>query len=416
MRQDLRLRDEERELIFKGPLKKRGGTQSESAELQVFLFDHAILMVKQKSKNEQYKVYRKVRGPLCLCPRLKSLTLLPLLCNRTQPIPLELLVVAPVDDAATARGGVVRPRSLMARGSSNKSIPASASQPPPGADKNKQGFAITFIHLGRRGYQITLWASTWTTRKKWLENIEERQNELRERSLVFETLPLSAGYFVGTNRLTCAAPFGACSSSLPSLPVVCVSRRAAWLTALSFGTRADHGNRMVYGTDNGVYLSDLRDKTKVPVKVISVPSVTQVDVLEEQGILIVLAGASPFRPLSRDRNVLTCPPCAPQTRPCRPSSWTTSTRATPSARPSAHARFRPMRPSSRRGSASAGRSCASSRAAACRARSRRSSPSTSLGARSSPRSASFSRAATRACASSRCALRTVLSSVTSSCS
>ena len=60
--QDLRLRDEERELIFKGPLKKRGGTQSESAELQVFLFDHAILMVKQKSKNEQYKVYRKVRS------------------------------------------------------------------------------------------------------------------------------------------------------------------------------------------------------------------------------------------------------------------------------------------------------------------------------------------------------------------
>ncbi|BGP36297.1 RHO1 GDP-GTP exchange protein 2 [Rhodotorula kratochvilovae] len=230
---DLRLRDEERELIFKGPLKKRGGTQSESAELQVFLFDHAILMVKQKSKNEQYKVYRK-------------------------PIPLELLVVAPVDDAATARGGVARPRSLMARGASSKILPATASQPPPGADKNKQGFAVTFIHLGRRGYQITLWASTWTARKKWLDKIEERQNELRERSLVFETLPLTAGYFVGTNRLTCAAPF-------------------------------DNGNRMVYGTDNGVYLADLREPAKVPVKVISVPSVTQVDVLEEQGILIVLA-------------------------------------------------------------------------------------------------------------------------------
>ncbi|GAA5999873.1 uncharacterized protein JCM10292_003517 [Rhodotorula paludigena] len=230
---DLRLRDEERELIFKGPLKKRGGTQSDSAELQVFLFDHAILMVKQKSKNEQYKVYRK-------------------------PIPLELLVVAPVDDLASARGGVARPRSLMARNASSVKIPATASQPPPGADKNKQGFAFTCIHLGRRGYQITLWAATWTARKKWLEKIEERQNELRERSLVFETLPLSAGYFVGTNRLTCAAPF-------------------------------DHGNRMVYGTENGVYLSDLREKNKVPVKVISAPSVTQLDVLEEQGILIVLA-------------------------------------------------------------------------------------------------------------------------------
>ncbi|GAA5827121.1 hypothetical protein JCM11251_001126 [Rhodosporidiobolus azoricus] len=232
---DLRLRDEERELIFKGPLKKRGGTQSESAELQVFLFDHAVLMVKQKSKNEQYKVYRK-------------------------PIPLELLVVAPVDDAASIRNGVVRPRSLMARGASSaKILPATAAQPPPGVDKNnKQGFALTFIHLGRRGYQITLWANTWTARKKWLEKIEERQNELRERSLVFETLPLSAGYFVGTNRLTCAAPF-------------------------------DNGNRMVYGTENGVYLADLREKNKVPVKVISVPSVTQLDVLEEQGILIVLA-------------------------------------------------------------------------------------------------------------------------------
>lgn len=49
---------------------------------------------------------------------------------------------------------------------------------------------------------------------------------------------------------------------------------------------------MVYGTDNGVYLSDLRSKNRVPVKVISVMNVTQLDVLEEQGILIVLAGSS----------------------------------------------------------------------------------------------------------------------------
>ncbi|KAM0753215.1 RhoGEF Rgf2 [Meredithblackwellia eburnea MCA 4105] len=222
---DLRLRDEEREMIYKGPLKKRGGTQSESAELTVYLFDHAVLMVKQKSKNEQSKVYRK-------------------------PIPLELLVVAPLDEATASRGGTVRPKSLMSRASTN---------PPPGVDKNsKQGFAMTFIHLGRRGYQITLWSTSWAGRKKWLDKIEGRQAELRDRSLVFETRALSAGYFVGTNRVTCAAPF-------------------------------DNGNRMVYGTDNGVYLSDLRDKSKVPVKVISVPNVTQLDVLEEQGILVVLA-------------------------------------------------------------------------------------------------------------------------------
>lgn len=67
---------------------------------------------------------------------------------------------------------------------------------------------MTFIQLGRRGYQITLWAASWAARKKWLEKIEARQNELRERSLVFDTLLLSEGYFVGTNRVTCAVPFG----------------------------------------------------------------------------------------------------------------------------------------------------------------------------------------------------------------
>lgn len=61
--QDLKLRESNRELVFKGGLRKRGGANSESAELQVFLFDHAVLMVKQKAnaKADQYKVFRKVR-------------------------------------------------------------------------------------------------------------------------------------------------------------------------------------------------------------------------------------------------------------------------------------------------------------------------------------------------------------------
>lgn len=110
-----------------------------------------------------------------------------------------------MDDPTSVRAGTVRPRSLMSRGANARYL----ANPPPGVDKNsKQGFAMTFVHLGRRGYQITLWAATWAGRKKWLEKIETRQQELRERSLVFETLPLSAGYFVGTNRVTCAAPFG----------------------------------------------------------------------------------------------------------------------------------------------------------------------------------------------------------------
>ena len=48
-------------MIYKGTLNKRGGGQGESGDLMVFLFDHALLMVKPKTKVEQYKVYRRVR-------------------------------------------------------------------------------------------------------------------------------------------------------------------------------------------------------------------------------------------------------------------------------------------------------------------------------------------------------------------
>ena len=58
--QDLRLKEEGREMIYKGTLNKRGGGQGDSGDLMVFLFDHALLMVKPKTKVEQYKVYRRV--------------------------------------------------------------------------------------------------------------------------------------------------------------------------------------------------------------------------------------------------------------------------------------------------------------------------------------------------------------------
>lgn len=54
--QNLRLKEEGREMIYKGALNKRDG------EIQVYLFDHAILFTKQvKTKqHDQYKVYRRV--------------------------------------------------------------------------------------------------------------------------------------------------------------------------------------------------------------------------------------------------------------------------------------------------------------------------------------------------------------------
>jgi hypothetical protein len=59
--QNLRLKEDGRELIHKGPLSQRvTGPATDTGNLQVYLFNHALLMVKQQKKHEQYKVYRRV--------------------------------------------------------------------------------------------------------------------------------------------------------------------------------------------------------------------------------------------------------------------------------------------------------------------------------------------------------------------
>ncbi|KAI0730697.1 CNH-domain-containing protein [Earliella scabrosa] len=229
---DLRLKEEGRELIYKGPLKKRGNAQGDSGELMVFLFDHALLMVKPKGKVEQYKVYRR-------------------------PIPLELLLVSAPDDYAVQKPMNARQKQLIKNAPHAPVIPMKES---------KGGFSLTFVHLGRKYYQITLWASTYVSQRKWVESIQKQQDIMRERSNVFETLTLSENFFVGVNRVNCAAPFS-------------------------------QGRKVVYGTDDGVYLSNLLERNREPVKVLALKDVAQVDILEEYQLLIVMS----------DRQVLTFP-------------------------------------------------------------------------------------------------------------
>lgn len=233
---DLHLRDKNRELVYKGPLKCRGGPQGENADLLVFLFDHALLLVKPKwvNKHEQYKVYRK-------------------------PIPLELLVLTSPDaEFNTTRGTSSGNKSRsLSRPGSTKSGKDVIPKP-----ESKHGYSLTLIHLGRKGYTMTLWAATYVARKKWLEHIDEQHQKLRERSRIFDSVSITDRYFGPTHKLNCAVPY-------------------------------DGGRRMIYGSDDGVYFSNLRDeRLRFPTKVLTLPDVTQVDVLEEFQLLIVLAERS----------------------------------------------------------------------------------------------------------------------------
>jgi RHO1 GDP-GTP exchange protein 1/2 len=172
---------------------------------------------------------------------------------------LELLVVSVNDDSSSSRRDnrqrqVVVSKSAFRTGPHPPSVPVKL-------ESAKGGFALTFVHLGRKFYQITLWAQTQASHRKWIDHIAEQQELMRQRSLMFDTEMLSENFFVGPNKVNCAAPF-------------------------------DGGRKMVYGTDDGVYLSD--GKNREPVKVLALLDVTQVDVLEEYQLLLVLSGMLGF--------------------------------------------------------------------------------------------------------------------------
>ena len=58
----------------------------------------------------------------------------------------------------------------------------------------------------------------------------------------------------------------------------------------------------MYGTDDGVYLSNLLERNREPIKVLALKDVAQVDVLEDYQLLIVLSG-------SPSSTINLCDPC-----------------------------------------------------------------------------------------------------------
>ncbi|TFK74994.1 CNH-domain-containing protein [Pluteus cervinus] len=214
---ELRLTEEGREMVHKGLLNKRDG------EVQVYLFDHALLFTKAvKAKQiDQYRVYRR-------------------------PIPLELLSITVSEDIPSNR---LRHRNTLV----GRSSPAAAVR-----TEAKGQYWINFVHLGRKHYSLLLWANSAIAQKKWVDHIEKQQQQMRDRSMVFDVHVLSDGFFAGPNKVNCAAPF-------------------------------QGGRKVVYGTNDGIYLSDLQEAKGEPVKVLSLLDVAQVDVLEDYQLLIVLS-------------------------------------------------------------------------------------------------------------------------------
>lgn len=75
-------------------------------------------------------------------------------------------------------------------------------------DTKKEGWPITFRHLGKAGYELTLYASNQAGRQKWLEFIDTSQQKLRARAEFLNTTVVSSNFFTTTNKVNCVAPFG----------------------------------------------------------------------------------------------------------------------------------------------------------------------------------------------------------------
>ena len=243
----LKLLEEGRQLVYKGPLKK---SPTDSSEVHVYLFNHALLFVKQKTSNrqEELRVYKK-------------------------PIPLELLVITQMDEVIPKLGISKRPSSSLIPGAK------AAINGPKAATSGKEGYPITFQHIGKGGYDMTLYAMSTISRRKWMENIEEQQDKLRSRGNFYTKNVLCDNFFTAAHKVNCLVPIGRCGLIL--------------LHIISL-TCTDGGRKLVFGTDTGIYVSDRKPKSQAarPKRVLDITNVTQIDVLEEYQLLLVLATKS----------------------------------------------------------------------------------------------------------------------------
>lgn len=175
---DLKLTESGRQMLFKGTLKKN--PTDTTGDIQAYLFDNALLFVRVKTANkrEELKVYKR-------------------------PIPLGLLVIAQMDEYNPKHSLAKRPSSSLIPGS------RSVSGIVPKQEPNKQsGYPITFRHLGRGGFESTLYATSPIQREKWLKMVDNQQQILRERSNIFSKTVINEGFFSAGLRVNCCVPIG----------------------------------------------------------------------------------------------------------------------------------------------------------------------------------------------------------------
>ena len=176
---DLKLTEEGRQMLCKGILKK--SPTDSIGDIQAYLFDNALLLVRAKTvnKREELKVYKR-------------------------PIPLGLLVISHVDEFNPKLGLAKRPSSSLIPGTRTNAINAPRQDP-----TKQQGWPVTFKHLGRGGFEQTLFCNSQIQREKWTKAVDTQQKTLKEHSNIFTKTTFNQAFVVSSGmRINCCVPIG----------------------------------------------------------------------------------------------------------------------------------------------------------------------------------------------------------------
>lgn len=225
--QDLRLTEEGRTILRQGVLISRKGNSE--LELVCFLFDHLLLLAREKRGN-LYKVYKK-------------------------PLPLELINVSVSNGPARSGGAAERSGSVGSKSSVNAASPkgAQSGRYPLSAGEPAK-YAFTIGRLGKDGAAITLFANSIADRRAWIDTIEEQKRLVTERKRCFDISTLAHNPIPGQAKVTCSTSLGA---------------------------------KIYLGADTGVYVGDpISNRFS---QVLDLEKVTQLHILSQFGIAIILA-------------------------------------------------------------------------------------------------------------------------------
>lgn len=189
-----------RKLIKEGVLTRKSHLVVETIELRVFLFDHLLLMTKEK------KAPNKVDDVEYVVSK--------------RPIPMELLHIQEATEGFSIGLRTMNSTATSTYASSSLLSPTNGSfaNTPSSSPFGSNSHPILIQHLGRHGADYMLYAESAASRVEWKEKVVEAKAMLEMANMdkrVFEIRSLSDTTFGGSSasslhnhgKVTCTVPF-----------------------------------------------------------------------------------------------------------------------------------------------------------------------------------------------------------------